>query len=341
MPLDSPLVRRAADFARRAHAGQVRKSADRPPYFVHLESVARLVAAHGYLEDDVLAAAYLHDVLEDQPAHAEELRSTFPIEVVGMVQILTERKLAPDGSKRSKAERFAEYLAALQGSGQAAQHALAVSCADKIDNLESIVGAQARGDNVLARLSTRPGQHAPQLALLRNVYAPHVRASLLEAFDRAAASLAETLARWLPGHAVAIAAEAHRGQFDRAGDPYIYHPLRVMLAASSEDERMVAVLHDVIEDTDWSPEALAAEGFSPTVLAALDGLSRRPNETYEDFVARAGSNELSRRVKLLDIADNVGRLDRLAEPDRSRLAEKYRRAAERLTTGAGATDRSP
>ncbi len=62
--------------------------------------------------------------------------------------------------------------------------------------------------------------------------------------------------------AIEIAAAAHRGQADKAGQPYILHPLRVMLACQGEATRIVAVLHDVIEDNDWTPEALSAEGAS-------------------------------------------------------------------------------
>src|SRR5689334_15268599 len=69
--------------------------------------------------------------------------------------------------------------------------------------------------------------------------------------------------------AICIAATAHQGQTDKGGAPHVLHPLRVMLAMSNDDERIVAVLHDVIEDTEWTAEALLAEGFTPGVVDAI------------------------------------------------------------------------
>ncbi len=88
--------------------------------------------------------------------------------------------------------------------------------------------------------------------------------------------------------AIAIAVEAHAGQIDKAGAPYILHPLRVMLAVSSTDERIAAVLHDVCEDCPgWTPDRLRAEGFAPQIIAALDSVTKREGEGYDDFVRRA------------------------------------------------------
>jgi (p)ppGpp synthase/HD superfamily hydrolase len=127
--------------------------------------------------------------------------------------------------------------------------------------------------------------------------------------------------------AIAIAAEAHTGVVDKAGAPYILHPLRVMLGVSMLDERMVAVLHDVVEDTPWNFGRLRAEGFSETVIAGLDSVTKRTGEDYEAFVRRAASNPIGRRVKLADLTDNLD-LSRIANPtekDFTRM-EKYRRA---------------
>ena len=79
-----------------------------------------------------------------------------------------------------------------------------------------------------------------------------------------------TLAR-----AIAIAAQAHQEQRDKAGAPYIVHPLRMMFQMDTEAEKIVAVLHDVVEDTPWTPQQLRDEGFSEEVLAALDGVTAR------------------------------------------------------------------
>lgn len=131
--------------------------------------------------------------------------------------------------------------------------------------------------------------------------------------------------------AIAIAAEAHAGQVDKGGAPYILHPLRVMLAVSEPDERIVAVLHDVVEDSDWTFEALAEAGFGATVIKALKALTKAEGEAYEAFIQRAKANRIARRVKLADIADNSD-LSRIAQPtteDHWRM-EKYRRATEAL-----------
>jgi (p)ppGpp synthase/HD superfamily hydrolase len=129
-------------------------------------------------------------------------------------------------------------------------------------------------------------------------------------------------------HAIAIAATAHAGQTDKAGAPYILHPLRVMLHLRTEAERITAVLHDVVEDcAEWSFEKLRAEGFSAEVIEALQSVTKREGETYEDFVKRACENPVGRRVKLSDLHDNCN-LSRIASPsakDHERIA-RYRRA---------------
>jgi (p)ppGpp synthase/HD superfamily hydrolase len=87
--------------------------------------------------------------------------------------------------------------------------------------------------------------------------------------------------------AIAIAAEAHAGQVDKAGQAYILHPLRVMLRMGSAHERMAAVLHDVVEDTPVSLPRLLAEGFAPEVIAAVDALTKRPGESPRTWTCRA------------------------------------------------------
>ncbi len=326
----STLVDAAAALARQAHAGQLRKGGGEP-YFSHLESVARRLAAAGVSDEATLAAAYLHDLLEDQPAHEAALRSEFPAEVVTTVELCSERKLDERGAKRPKQERVHDYLAALAARGLAAARACQVSCADKIDNLESLLVSERRGDQLLVTLSTRPGQHLPHLALLRAVYAPVVPAALLAAFDDATARFAAFLRGWLPGRAIALAAAAHLGQLDRAGAPYILHPLRLMMRASTDAERMVAVMHDVVEDTVWTLEALAAEGFPPEVLGALACLTKRAGEDYPSFITRVLEDPLATRVKLWDLEDNLDsrRLPTLEPRDLERLA-KYHTARARI-----------
>lgn len=127
--------------------------------------------------------------------------------------------------------------------------------------------------------------------------------------------------------AIALAAEAHAGQTDKVGEAYILHPLRVMLAVLEPEERIVAVLHDVVEDTSWTLAQLRAEGFSEKIVAAVDALTRREGEEYFDFVLRAGANPVARPVKLADLRDNLDQ-SRIANPsqqDQTR-SEKYRKA---------------
>ncbi|WP_085648882.1 MULTISPECIES: HD domain-containing protein [unclassified Pseudomonas] len=131
--------------------------------------------------------------------------------------------------------------------------------------------------------------------------------------------------------AIAIAATAHAGQVDKGGAPYILHPLKVMLRMSSLEERIVAVLHDVVEDCGISLEDLRKEGFSEAVLSAIESVTKVPGESYEDFVERAAQNPIGRVVKLADLEENsdLSRIDSPSWEDLERI-EKYRRAIGRL-----------
>jgi (p)ppGpp synthase/HD superfamily hydrolase len=131
--------------------------------------------------------------------------------------------------------------------------------------------------------------------------------------------------------ALALAAQAHKGQIDKAGEPYILHPIRLMLRVPDEPARIVALLHDVIEDTPTTMDDLRAAGYPEDVLAALDCVTRRHDETYEEFIDRIAPNELARRVKLADLADNMdlSRLPEITEKDRNRL-ERYKAAWAKL-----------
>ena len=132
--------------------------------------------------------------------------------------------------------------------------------------------------------------------------------------------------------AIEIATEAHKGQYDKAGNDYIGHPLRVMEMGKTENEKIVGVLHDVVEDTDWTFEALAAEGFSEEVIAALRCVTKlSENENYDDFIDRVKKNPLAVAVKINDLSDNmdIRRLPYLSDKDVKRL-KKYLKAYKRL-----------
>ena len=140
--------------------------------------------------------------------------------------------------------------------------------------------------------------------------------------------------------AIGLALEVHRGQIDKAGRPYILHPLRLMVAMTSEEARVVAVLHDVVEDSEATFEDLAALGLSEEALAALRLLTHDDDDgseaNYFAYVARIKANPLALAVKLADLADNldVSRLPSLTERDSRRL-NKYLKAREILRRDDG------
>ncbi|BBR54653.1 MULTISPECIES: GTP pyrophosphokinase [Pseudomonas] len=133
--------------------------------------------------------------------------------------------------------------------------------------------------------------------------------------------------------AIAVAARAHEGQYDKGGAAYILHPLRVMMRVSTPEQRIVAVLHDVLEDTPLTLSDLAREGFPLKILAAVLALSRREGESYEAFVVRLGGDPLARQVKLADLADNSD-LSRIPCPGPADLARlcRYQQASAYLQT---------
>ncbi len=129
--------------------------------------------------------------------------------------------------------------------------------------------------------------------------------------------------------ALALAAQAHRGQTypTPGGEPFILHPLRVMLRVETPAERIVAVLHDLIEDTPYTLADLRHRGYPPTIVAALDLLTHRDADPYAAYIARLAPNPLARHVKLADLADNLANNRRLPpDPDtRARIA-RYEQA---------------
>lgn len=131
--------------------------------------------------------------------------------------------------------------------------------------------------------------------------------------------------------AIEIACKAHFDQVDKAGKSYILHPLRLMMKCQNEEEMMVAVLHDVVEDSDFSLHDLQEAGFSDSVIAAIDCLTKRKNEDYDDFIDRLSFNSLAKKVKIEDIKDNLdlSRISTINEKDLERIA-KYHRALKKL-----------
>lgn len=131
--------------------------------------------------------------------------------------------------------------------------------------------------------------------------------------------------------AVALAARVHRDHRDKAGQPYILHPLRVMLRQHDEAAQIVAVLHDVLEDSEITADDLRTEGYTEEVILALETLTKRKGEDYDDFIERVATSPLARRVKLADLEDNMNvyRLTKVSGNDLDRI-KKYHTAWRRL-----------
>ena len=134
-------------------------------------------------------------------------------------------------------------------------------------------------------------------------------------------------------NAISLALKAHEGQVDKSGMPYAGHIMRVMAAGRTMDEKIVGVLHDVVEDTDWTFDALLADGFPVHIIDALRCVTKlADNESYDEFIKRVKTNPLAVAVKINDLTDNmdVRRYKELSEWDVKRL-RKYLKAYQELT----------
>jgi hypothetical protein len=134
--------------------------------------------------------------------------------------------------------------------------------------------------------------------------------------------------------AISIATKAHANQKDLAGEEYINHPLRVMEAGKTPEEKIVGVLHDVFEDSDMSFTELERLGFSADIISALKCLTKRSGkETYDEYLERIGTNRIAIAVKINDLTDNMNirRLKEITDTDVARL-RKYHRAYKKMTT---------
>ena len=136
----------------------------------------------------------------------------------------------------------------------------------------------------------------------------------------------------LLSRAIILATELHEGQVDKGGNPYILHPLRVMTNVKSLEGKIVAVLHDTIEDTDITVEDLISKGFTDDVVEAVELLSKPKQEDYIKYIKRIKENPLAREVKIADLQDNMdlSRLKEITEKDLKRVA-KYKKAYNILT----------
>ena len=127
--------------------------------------------------------------------------------------------------------------------------------------------------------------------------------------------------------AMKLCYEAHKDQVDKSGLPYVFHPAHVAEQMTDEATTIVALLHDVVEDTDYTLEDLAAEGFEKEILEAVALMTHEDDVPYLDYVAKLKNNPIARAVKLADLAHNsdLSRIGEIDEETRKRL-EKYKKA---------------
>lgn len=133
--------------------------------------------------------------------------------------------------------------------------------------------------------------------------------------------------------AIALAAQTHAGQKDKAGQPYILHLLRVMMEVDTDEEQIVAVLHDILEDTDVKVSDLYRMNFTDEIVQAVITLTRNEKEDYFDFIDRVSKNDLARKVKMVDLRDNMN-WDRIQNPTKKDVErmQKYQKAYYMLKT---------
>ena len=132
--------------------------------------------------------------------------------------------------------------------------------------------------------------------------------------------------------ALSIAKKAHEGQLDKAGVDYIEHPIYVASQVDTEEEKAVALLHDVIEDSPVSAEELLQAGLPETVVTAVQVLTKKKEQDYQTYLETVKKNPLARVVKLADLKHNsdLSRLSSITEKDRERL-KKYKKAIDFLS----------
>ena len=105
--------------------------------------------------------------------------------------------------------------------------------------------------------------------------------------------------------AISIAYNSHKNQYNVNGEPYILHPLRIMLKTKDEEQMITAVLHDVVERSDFELDHLEIEGFNKDIVAAVDALSRKNDELYDSYISRVLNNKLAIKIKVIDLMDNI------------------------------------
>ena len=139
--------------------------------------------------------------------------------------------------------------------------------------------------------------------------------------------------------ALSFAAKAHDGQYDKSGEPYILHPIAVSSLVKSEDEKIVALLHDVIEDTDFTLDDIKSFGFEH-LTSTLDCLSRKKDEPYDEFMKRVLTKRSAIKVKIADIKHNLSRIENIPPSERG-FADKYKKLGKEYELSGVSGDISP
>ncbi len=135
--------------------------------------------------------------------------------------------------------------------------------------------------------------------------------------------------------ALEFAMNKHKGQLDKGGAPYIGHVIRVAERVKSDEEKIVALLHDVVEDTNTTLEDIKSLGVGEEIIKAIDLLTHKKDADYDEYIRNIAGNALAKSVKLADLADNSDpkRMEKLQIDIRERLLGKYRRALTILNEG--------
>jgi (p)ppGpp synthase/HD superfamily hydrolase len=335
---DNPMLnekfRRALDLAVELHHAQLRKSSD-VPYVGHLLVVAGTVLEHGGDEDET-AAALLHDAVEDQGGlpTLERIRKTCGERVAALVEALSDRIPGSDQPRmgwRARKERYVAHLASADDGVRL------VACADKLHNCRAMVhDYRSKGEALWSRFGAGRDEqvwfYRACTTALRDAPRSTRVEPLLEELEDSVAELELLAERGGLAHAMAISAWAHANRRDETGMAYALHPIRIMLQQTSEPTRIVALLHDVVDEAPgWSFERLRREGFPEEVVAAVDALTRREGEGESSYLHRVAGNALACAVKTADLKDgmDLSRLPRLQEQDLAR-ARRNHEALDRL-----------
>lgn len=132
---------------------------------------------------------------------------------------------------------------------------------------------------------------------------------------------------------IALAANLHANQHDKIGEPYILHPIRVMLAMCTLVERTVAILHDVLEDTKATPRYLLRQGYPKRIVQAIQSVSKNEGETYQQFLERAAIDPIGLKVKIADMRDNMSPIRQYSLPPdkKNYLHKKYQKGIKFLS----------